>query len=125
MRSLTIPGGLCQVFGYAVGTAEIVEGPLRQHAERAAGEHGLVRHGIDGAVATGGHQDAAVRLGLGRHPLCDIAQLFAVVDDLEMTGAPGLGEYVGDGRAAQFGFLVAGAGVEDYVERSVRAGIKR
>ena len=42
----------------AVRAAEVVEGALRQHAEgAAAAEHGL-GHGVDGAVAAGGHDDA-------------------------------------------------------------------
>lgn len=108
-----------QVFRDAVGAAEIIEGALGQHAEHAALQHGLVGDGIDGAVAAGGHQHAVAALGFLRHAARDLAELGGVLDDLEVASAAGLGQHLADGRAAQLGLGMAGAGVEHHVEGSV------
>jgi hypothetical protein len=113
--------GITQVFGNAVGAAEIIEGALGQHAEWAAGPHRLVRHRVQGAVAAGRHQDAALLARTRRHPAGGGAGSGRVVHDLEVAAPSGALQHLADGRAAQVGFGASGPGVEHHQERRVGA----
>ena len=55
---------LLRIFRYAVGAAEIIEGAMRQHAQRACACQHCVGNGVDGAIAAGHHYRAADMIGL-------------------------------------------------------------
>ena len=110
--------GLRGVLRNAVRAAEVVEGALRQHAEgAAAAQHGL-RHGVQRAVAAGGDDHAACRLGALHRIARDDRQAPRVVHLQQMQLAPGRGAGLFDRQALAFGIAGARAEIEDDEQRA-------
>jgi hypothetical protein len=114
--------GFGQVFGNAVGAAEIIEGTLRQDAEYAALVDRRMGDRVQGAVAARRYQDAAGSGGPLRHARGDCVQFGRFVHDLEFAAASGLVQHLPDRRAAQLGFGMAGAGIQDDIVGCVGVG---
>ena len=101
----------------AVRAAEVIEGALRQHAEReAAAKHGL-RDGVDRAVAAGRDDDAGVGLCCGDGGLRDFRQARRIVGAMKSMRAPGFTQHIRDHGLRRVGILVPRAGVDDDVQR--------